>query len=78
MPKLPIVKYKKLIKVLMSVGFFEHRQRGTSHLIMKHPDGRRATIPIHPGKDIPRGTLKGILNDMEISTQEFIKILKKI
>lgn len=77
MPKLPIIKDRELIRALKKLGFFEHRQRGTSHLIMAHPDGRRATIPIHPGKDIPRGTLKGILRDLEISTEEFIKLLRE-
>ena len=77
MPKLPVIKGKQLIRALKQLGFFEHRQRGTSHLIMVHTDGRRASIPIHPGKDIPRGTLKGILKDLEISTEEFIQVLKK-
>lgn len=77
MPKLPVLKDRQLIKALKSLGFFEHRQRGTSHLIMAHSDGRRASIPIHSGKDIPRGTLKGILKDLEIPTNEFIKFLKK-
>jgi predicted RNA binding protein YcfA (HicA-like mRNA interferase family) len=44
---------------------------------MKHPDGRRASIPIHPGKDIPVGTLRGILRDIEISPDELVKVLKK-
>jgi len=77
MPKLPVLKHKKLITTLKKFGFFEHRQRATSHLIMAHSDGRRVSIPIHPGKDIPRGTLKGILNGIEISTDEFVKFLKK-
>jgi len=75
MPKLPIIKARQLIKTLKKLGFSEHRQRGTSHLIMVHLDGRRASIPVHPGKDIPRGTLKGILRDLEISTEEFLKSL---
>ena len=40
MPKLPVINYKKLTKVLKGLDFFEHRQSG-SHLIMKHQDGRR-------------------------------------
>lgn len=72
MPRLPVIKDRQLI-----LGFYEHRQRGTSHLIIVHPDGRRTSIPIHPGKDIPRGTLKGILRDLEISTEEFVKLLQK-
>jgi len=77
MPKLPIVKEKQLVKALLKMGFFVHRQRGTSHLIMTHTDGRRTTIPIHPGKDIPKGTLKAILNDLEINTEELAKALGK-
>jgi predicted RNA binding protein YcfA (HicA-like mRNA interferase family) len=77
MPKLPVIKDRQLIKILKQLGFFEHRQRGTSHLMMVHADGRRTIIPIHPGKDIPRGTLIAILKDIEISREELIKILKK-
>lgn len=77
MPKLPTIKAKQLIKALKKFGFFEHRQRGTSHLIMAHPDNRRVSIPVHRGKDIPKGTLKGILKSLEISTEEFIAFLKK-
>ncbi|MEA3344166.1 MAG: type II toxin-antitoxin system HicA family toxin [Patescibacteria group bacterium] len=77
MPKLPIVNAKQLIKALNKLGFYKHRQKGTSHLILIHSDNRRTTIPIHPGKDIPRGTLKGILKDLEISNKAFIDLLKK-
>lgn len=75
MPKLPVIKDKQLIKVLGILGFFHHRQNGTSHLIMAHNDGRRICVPIHHGKDIPKGTLKAILRDIDISTEEFTKLL---
>ena len=42
---------------------------------MKHQDGRRAVISIHPGKDIPKGTLKAILKDIEVSVDELINNL---
>ena len=76
MPKLPIVKDKQILKALTKMGFFIHRQRSGSHLIMTLTDGRHTTIPMHPGKDIPKGTLKAILNDINISTQKFIGALK--
>ena len=75
MPKLPIIKDRELIKTLKKLGFFEHRQRGTSHLVLKHADGRRVIVSIHPGKDIPRGTLKAILEDAEISVDKLIELL---
>lgn len=57
------------------LGFFEHRQRRTSHLVMKHNDGRRTVVPIHSNKDIPKGTLSAILKDIKITKDELIKVL---
>ena len=76
MPKLPVVKSKDLVRALKSVGFFEHRQKSTSHLVMKHNDGRRTIVPLHLGKDIPKGTLFAIIKDIQIAKEELIKILK--
>jgi predicted RNA binding protein YcfA (HicA-like mRNA interferase family) len=75
MPKLPIVKPNELLRVLKRLGFFEYHQVG-SHIQLKHPDGRRVTVPFHKGKDIKKKTLKGILNDIDVSIEEFVKILK--
>lgn len=75
MPKLPIIKDRQLIKAMKRLGFIEHQQRGSSHLILKHANGRRICIPIHPGKDMPRGTLKGILRDADVSVLELKKHL---
>ena len=77
MPKLPLVKDRELIRVLKKLGFFEHPERGTSHLVFSHKDSRRTTVSRHPGKDIPRGTLRAVLRDINISIKEFITLLKK-
>lgn len=77
MPKLPVIKDRELIKILLKLGFAQHKERGTSHLVFAHPDGRRTTVARHPGRDIPRGTLRAILRDINISPQEFSEILKK-
>jgi predicted RNA binding protein YcfA (HicA-like mRNA interferase family) len=77
MPKIPPVKDREFIRVLKKLGFFEHPERGTSHLVFKHPDGRRTTVSRHPGKDIPRGTLYAIIRDIKISAEEFIGLIKK-
>lgn len=75
MPKLPVVKVKELIRVLNKLGFFEYHRVG-SHAQFKHSDGRRVTIPIHYGKDVKSGILRGILNDIDLSVEKFILILK--
>ena len=76
MPKIPQIKDRELIRVLKKLGFFEHPERGTSHLVFAHQDGRRTTVSRHPGKNIPKGTLRAIIRDINISPEEFIKLLK--
>lgn len=73
MPKLPRVTAAKLLRILLKLGFVLRRQTG-SHAIFKHPDKRMVVIPIHTG-DIKIGTLKAILEDVKISTQELIDLL---
>lgn len=75
MPKLPVVKAKEAVKAILKLGFVQHGQMKSSHMVLKHLDGRRTTIPIH-SKDIPTGTMLAILRDIKISKEDFIKILK--
>lgn len=76
MPKLPVVKAKVLLKAFLKLGFSKHHQVG-SHIQLKHPDGRRTTVPYHPSRELPRGTLRGILNDIDLTVDEFIAALKR-
>ena len=77
MSKLPILKAKELIRVLDKLCSFKYHQVG-SHAQFKHGDGRRTTIPIHGGKDVGKKMLRGIINDINISPEKFIKVLKKL
>ena len=75
MPKLPVVKASKLYKLLKKLGFSKHHQVG-SHIQLKHPDGRRTTLPYHPTTEIRRGTLKAIIDDLDMTVEEFTDSLK--
>ena len=74
MSRLPIIKPQKLIKILTKLGFRKIRQEG-SHVFFKHPDGRTTVVPLHSGKDIGRGLLRAILNDIKITPKQFQKLL---
>lgn len=76
MPRLPIIKAKELIQLLNRLGFLKFHQVG-SHAQFKHLDGRKITVPVHQGKEIGRKTLKGIINDLDYTVEEFIKILRR-
>ncbi|MGA2824746.1 MAG: type II toxin-antitoxin system HicA family toxin [Streptosporangiaceae bacterium] len=56
---IPAVPGAKVVKALEQAGFSVERIRG-SHHVMRHPDGRTVTVPVHSG-DMPKGTLRNIL-----------------
>jgi len=74
MSRLPTLKPQRLIKILYKLGFAKIRQEG-SHVFFKHSDGRTTVVPLHKNKDIGRGLLRAILNDIKISPKEFQKLL---
>ena len=41
---------------------------------MRHPDGRGTTIPVH-GRDLAKGTLRGILADIGMTVTELQRLL---
>jgi len=69
MSKLPRnIKPQKLIKALTRLGFREIGGKG-SHIRLKHVDGRWTQVAVHQ-KPIPQGTLRAILRQAEIKTEE--------
>lgn len=66
----PVVTGPVLVAALEKCGFIVRRQKGNHLHMYRELDGRRATVPIHKGRDIPIGTLRGILNDADISPEE--------
>ncbi|KHG41866.1 MULTISPECIES: type II toxin-antitoxin system HicA family toxin [Aphanizomenon] len=63
-------KAKTLEKVATKLGFEKIRQKG-SHARWKHPDGRATTIPIHGNAEIGGWLFQEILNQLEITEDEF-------
>ena len=66
------LSYRKVAKRLGELGFHPVRQSG-SHVIFKHTNGSMTVVPNHPGEKIGRGLLRKIINDIDISIEEFIK-----
>lgn len=76
MRKLPVIKAARLEKLLLHLGFTVQRQKG-SHIFYRHPGGRYTTIPHHPGKDLPRQLIRVNLKQVNLSSEEFIELLKR-
>jgi Predicted periplasmic or secreted lipoprotein len=69
MPPVPAVPGASVVKALQRHGFVIDRIQG-SHHIMRHPDGRATTVPVHHGKDLAKGTLRGILRDVGMTVDQ--------
>ncbi|MBI4384539.1 MAG: type II toxin-antitoxin system HicA family toxin [Nitrospinae bacterium] len=70
MMKLPQISGPRLIRILEGWGFYVKRLTG-GHAIMVHRDdpSRRAVIPVHGSKPIRPGTLRAILDGLQLSIQ---------
>jgi len=72
--KLPILRTNEVLRILLKLGFQPRRKKG-SHLILAK-NNKRIVIPIHEGRDIPKGTLLNIIKQAGLTKKEFLKLLK--
>jgi predicted RNA binding protein YcfA (HicA-like mRNA interferase family) len=61
MPGLPQVTGIQVVIALQGLGFVHVRTRG-SHYILRHPDGRGVTVPVHGSSPVAKGTLRNIMH----------------
>ena len=72
-PKLPPISGEKTIRALKHLGFVAVRQRG-SHVVLKKQVSKQeeitCVVPLH--NELAIGTLRGILKQARVTTEEFI------
>jgi predicted RNA binding protein YcfA (HicA-like mRNA interferase family) len=72
--KLPALRATEIITALERVGLVVKRQTG-SHVILTKPGLRRlVVVPMHR-RELPRGTVKDIIRQAELSIDEFLSNL---
>jgi predicted RNA binding protein YcfA (HicA-like mRNA interferase family) len=69
MPPVPSVSGARIVCALERHGFKLARVAG-SHHIMRHPDGRGTTVPVHGHRDVAKGTLRCILSDVGMTIEQ--------
>ncbi|MBU0722563.1 type II toxin-antitoxin system HicA family toxin [Patescibacteria group bacterium] len=74
MPKLIPIKPKEFLKILLFLGFKKRDAEG-SHVFFNHPDGRTTVISIH-NREMSKGLLRKILNDIRLSAKEYDRLRK--
>lgn len=78
MPKLNPVPAKKMVKILLRLGFYNMRTRGSHHFFFNPATKKTTTIPIHGNENLGTGLLKEILKDIDISVEEYESLRKKV
>lgn len=76
MSNLPSFDGRRLIKLLRKAGFQVIRIKG-SHHFLRHSDGRSTVVPVHGKENIGIGLFHKILNDCELTTDDFLNLLNK-
>ena len=67
-----MVTATQVIRALERAGFVVDRTVGSHHMLVHTVDlSRRATVPVHKGRDLPRGTLRNILKSAGLTEDEF-------
>ncbi len=78
MSKLPQLTGRELVRALERAGFRVTRQRG-SHVQLRREeeDGtiRTFPVPVHTGKTVKKGTLKGILRKADLDIDNLKSLL---
>ncbi|GLZ14696.1 addiction module toxin, HicA family protein [Actinomadura sp. NBRC 104425] len=75
MPPVPTLPGVQVVKALERAGFDLVRVTGSHHR-MSHPDGRHVTVPVHRGRDMPRGTLRAIIRDAGMTVEQFLSLVE--
>lgn len=70
--RLPVLTAEQVLGILRRHGFTPARRSG-SHIVLKHSDGRRATVPLHKGRDLGKGLLRQIMRDAGLSADDLTR-----
>ena len=77
--RLPLISSDRLVAALHRLGFVDGPAKGSSHLSMwraRTDGGKDVTSVVLGKKQIPRGTLKGILELARVTQDEFLAALR--
>lgn len=74
MNRLRAIPFRKMSRALAALGFQQVRQVG-SHVTFEHADGRKVTVPNHPGTDLGRGIVRSILRQIGVTWEDIEPML---
>jgi predicted RNA binding protein YcfA (HicA-like mRNA interferase family) len=70
--RLPVCSGADAVRAFCRLGYVVDHQTG-SHIILRHPNLRRLTIPDH--RELAKGTLRSLIREAGISKEQFAELL---
>jgi len=70
--RLPVCSGVDAVKAFAAAGYAVDHQTG-SHIILRHPSGRRLTIPNH--RELAKGTLRALIREAGLTKEQFAELL---
>jgi len=75
MSRLPSLSARDLIRVAERLGSVFDRQKGGHAVYRRAADHRRLVVPMRGSRDLKPGTVRGLIEDMGLSVEEFAAML---
>jgi predicted RNA binding protein YcfA (HicA-like mRNA interferase family) len=72
MSRLPVCSGQDAVRAFQKLGYQLDHQTG-SHLILRHPQMRRLTVPNH--RELAKGTLRALIREAGLTKEEFVNLL---
>ena len=72
MTRLPVCSGADAVKAFRKLDYDVDHQTG-SHIILRHPSGRRLTVPNH--RELAKGTLRALIRQAGITKDHFDQLL---
>ena len=70
---LPVISSRDCIRAPGKIGFYVRRQKG-SHIILRR-DVPGTTVVVPERKELPKGTLRNIIRQADLTVEEFTNLL---
>ena len=74
MTRIPALRANEIVRALQRLGFDVVRQKG-SHIRLRNPDGRFASVPDHGSRELRREFILDILKQAGVTPGEFLAAL---
>ena len=65
------LKCREVVRILEKAGFAVVRFNGSHHIMVRDGHPNTVSVPVHKGRDIKSGTLRGIIKLAGLTRDEF-------